>query len=169
MKKSDHVVIRNENLFCLNCGSKQGISYPIEIPVFAAMGAAFSKSHASCPKTWREPTPDETESEYENQRRWLEQGEHGTSSKAIYSVLSGKDISKNGNMSHPLDPSDFRRCYLLLKFVPSWRSRINEMGLVSPVWAALSENWDKLTEMLEEQMKTGKPNGMYEFMEKLGC
>ena len=39
----------------------------------------------------------------------------------------------------------------------------------SEVWRRIVENWDKLCEMLEEQMKTGKANGMYEFMESLGC
>jgi hypothetical protein len=37
----------------------------------------------------------------------------------------------------------------------------------SKTWENLVENWDKLTEMLKEQMQTKKPNGMYEFMKQL--
>ena len=166
---TDHVIIRNESLFCSHCGRKQGVSYPIEINVFAAMCKAFSKSHAACEKTWQEPTPDEKATEFENKKKWLKQGEHGISSKTIYSVLSGQPLLSPSRYSHPLDPDDFRRCYLLLKFVPSWRARISEMSIVSPVWAALAENWDKLSDMIEAGMKKGKAPEMYDFMQSLGC
>jgi len=43
------------------------------------------------------------------------------------------------------------------------------MGIISPVWAALAENWDKLTAMLEDGMKVGKSPEMYKFMKSLGC
>ena len=166
---TDHVIIRNESLFCSHCGRKLGVSYPIEIDVFAAMAKAFSKSHAACEKTWQEPTPDEKAKEFENKKKWLEQGEHGVSSKTIYSVLSRQPLISPNRYSHPLDPDDFRRCYLLLQFVPSWRARISEMGSVSTTWAALAENWDKLTKILEDKIKNRKPNKMYQFMKSLGC
>ncbi len=166
---ADHVIIRNESLFCSHCGRKQGVSYPIEIEVFAAMAKAFSNSHAECEKTWQEPAPDETATELQNQNKWLREGERGISSEAIFSVLSGVPISNKGRLWHPSDPDDFRRCYLLLKFVPSWRARITEMGNISTVWAAIAENWDKLSEMLEAGMKTGKAPEMYQFMKSLGC
>lgn len=165
----DHVIIRNESLFCSHCGRKQGVSYPIQIDVFAAMAKAFSKSHATCEKTWQEPTPDEAVTEVVNMRKWMSEGEHGISAKTMYSVLSGNPILSPNRYGFPHDPDDFRRCYLLLKFVPSWRNRIPEMASVSPIWAALAKNWDKLTEMLEAGMKTGKAPEMYDFMKTLGC
>jgi len=67
----------------------------------------------------------------------------------------------------PWDPSDFNRCHGLLEMVPEWKSRMNEVAKLSKQWNSLVKNWDKLTEMLLEQNKTGKPNGMYEFMETL--
>lgn len=166
---TEHIIIRNESLFCSNCGRKQAVSYPMEIDVFAAMAKAFSKNHAACEKIWQEPTPDEAASEHQNRNKWMQVGEHGISSKTMYSVLSGNPLLPRNRYDHPHDPDDFRRCYLLLKFVPSWRNRISEMGSISPVWAALAENWDKLTEMLEAGMKTGKAPDMYDFMVSLGC
>lgn len=142
---------------------------PIDIPVFAAMSKAFTKIHARCPKTYTEPTPEESAGEYERQCFWLQNGEHGTSSETIFSVLSRRSILDRNKWGHPYDPDDFRRCHLLLQCVPSWRSRIGEMGMVSSVWAALADNWDKLTAMLEETIEKRKDVGMYEFMKTLGC
>jgi hypothetical protein len=69
----------------------------------------------------------------------------------------------------PADPDDFRRCYLLIKAVPQWKERLVELKSLSETWSKLVDNWDKLTEMLEEQMRTRKANGMYELMNSLGC
>ena len=133
------------------------------------MAKAFSKSHAACKKTWEEPSPDENATEMQNRNKWIECGEHGVSSKTIYSVLSGVPIMSPNRYCHPLDPDDFRRCYLLLQFVPSWRQRIGEMASISPTWAALVANWGKLENMLEAAMKKRKAPEMYEFMKTLGC
>lgn len=163
--KTDHVIIRNSNLFCSHCGREQKVPYPIEIPVFTAMGAAFSKSHANCVKTWSEPLVDQSLSVRQKAEFWWNHGEHGSSSECMYQVLSGKQ----GSGSYPHDPSDFKRCHGLLEMVPEWRGELDKMRTVSPVWNNLVDNWDKLTEMLKEQMATGKANGMYELMKSLGC
>ena len=48
---------------------------------------------------------------------------------------------------------------------------INELKELSPEWANLVDNWDKLTEMYEENVrmewKTYKRIGMYDFMQTL--
>lgn len=165
--KTDHVVIRNQKLFCSNCGREQIVPYPIEIPVFVAMGKAFSKSHANCANTWTEPVVDPSLSEIEKAEFWYDHGERGSSSEYMYSILSGKSQSING--SYPHDPSDFKRCHGLLLMVPEWRSKLDDMRRMSLVWNNLVDNWDKLTEMLLEQMASKKDNGMYDFMKTLGC
>lgn len=134
-----------------------------------AMGEAFGKIHKLCPKTWKEPTTEETQSTQEKMNTWLAVGEHGTSSKTIYSVLSGQSIIARTNYCHPLDPDDFKRCHKLLEMIPEWRGEMHEMRAVSPVWAKLVDDWPMLTDMLLEQLKTHKPNGMYERMRTLGC
>lgn len=40
----------------------------------------------------------------------------------------------------------------LLGLVPEWRSRIGEMAAHCPVWAALAEAWDELTDLMLEEV-----------------
>jgi hypothetical protein len=51
MAKLYHVVgvAGTKLLKCLHCGTELDIPLPIEIPVFIAMGNAFSKQHKDCP------------------------------------------------------------------------------------------------------------------------
>lgn len=165
--------MRNGDLFCSNCGKDFKLQMPMPPSMFSAITNQFSKDHASCPKTWTEPQPSpneqfNSEAIKQNVDWWIRNGEHGTSSKTLLKYTFGTDITRNCE-NHPLDPDDFRRCYLLIKAVPQLKNYLQRMNDVSSVWAGLVENWDKLTEMLEEQMRTKKPNGMYEFMKSLGC
>ena len=151
------------------------IPFPVSTKMFSAMCKAFDSEHRRCKKTWTQPNADQSQTVAQRVRWWVENGEQGISSKTIFSVIHGDD-SYNGftllapsNYCHPLDPDDFRRCYLLLKAVPEWLTQMDKMKSISKQWNGLVENWDKLTMMLEAQMKTGKPDGMYEFMKSLGC
>ena len=159
--------IRNGNLFCLNCGEEHKLIMPIPVNEMIKKTKAFDVLHKDCKPTWKEPEVDQTKSLNEKMIFWLSQGERGTSSNTIFQTLSGQNIK--AWMSHPCDPDDFRRCYLLLKTIPEWKADLYKLKEISPVWSKLVDNWDKLTSMLEEQMETHKPNGMYEFMESLGC
>ncbi len=165
--KTPHVIMRNSNLFCSHCGREQQVPYPIEIPVFTAMGNAFAKSHANCVKTWTEPVVDQNLAVNQKADFWWNHGEHGSSSEFMFGILSGKGTVRSG--SYPHDPSDFKRCHGLLEMVPEWRKELDKMRPCSTVWDSLVSNWDKLTELLKEQMLTGKSNGMYELMKSLGC
>ena len=103
---------------------------------------------------------------------WLQKGEKGISSEVIFGAISGLWLS-NWRMT-PSDPDDFRRCYLLIKQVPEWKKELWRVAEISSAWENVVENWDKLCEMLEDQLnreKEGrsKANGMYEFMKSLGC
>lgn len=82
----------------------------------------------SLPQQWRE-------------QMWLANGETGISSKTIYAVLTGTDEDTVFNTSPswwrhdvPHDPSDFRRCYLLLRFIPEWKPRLHEVAERFPKW-----------------------------------
>lgn len=171
-KSTSHVVMRNGDLFCSNCGKDFKLQMPMSPSMFSAITNQFSKEHASCPKTWTEPVPSpekqvNSEAIAKNVNWWIKNGERGISSETMLKYTYGLDIAQYE--CHPCDPADFKRCHLLLQAVPQLRNYLHRMNDVSPVWANLVANWDKLTEMLEEQMRTKKPNGMYEFMRSLGC
>lgn len=168
---------RNEELFCFNCGSSYKIQYPQPVSMAGAMMKQFAKDHENCKPTWKEPvneTPEQTEQFCANW--WAENGEHGMSSKTMFNHLTQSmqvRRLKNDYPCTPSDPDDFKRCYKLLQAVPQWKARLNELKTLSPVWEKLVDNWDKLTEMYEQNEKQDWKNckkiGMYEFMKTLGC
>ena len=104
-----------------------------------------------------------------NAQNWLKKGSRGISSEAIFSKLTGLDISSNWGFQHPLDPSDFNRCSMLLEMVPEFKADLHKMKEVSEVWLSLVENWEELESMLQRR-KSGEENvPMYERMKELGC
>lgn len=85
---------------------------------------------------------------------WLLTAETGLSSVCLCATMLGhpSHFGLSGtNRAHPMDPSDFRRCYRLLQIFPEWRDRIGEMAAVSPEWAALVSEWDELERLYEEE------------------
>jgi len=167
-EKTKHITFRNSNLFCSHCGKSETISYPIEIPAMTKMIDQFTEKHTECEPTWKQPEADNALNEKERMDFWLQNGERGISSETMFQVIGGVNLL-GGRICHPCDPDDFRRCYLLIKTIPEWREKLDKMKTVSPIWSRIVDNWDRLCEMLEEQIETKKPNGMYEFMESLGC
>ena len=169
-RKTDHVVMRNGQPFCMHCGRSYQMNLPAPIRVVTGMINGFIAEHKDCKKTWEEPTIDTNgKSERECATFWLANGERGVSSETMFSTLYGTHLLPPERFSHPLDPDDFRRCHLLLETVPHWRERLSDLKALGDPWPALVDNWDKLTEMLEENMHERKDNGMYTFMKELGC
>jgi len=85
---------------------------------------------------------------------WLAGGERGESSNVIVTALTGLRATKpwadsRAHRAHPYDPSDFRRCEMLLRDVPSLRPFMPHMAERSPVWARLVERWDDIVAMAE--------------------
>jgi hypothetical protein len=160
------VTFRNEKIFCTNCGQEQVVPFPIQIPILSAMTKAFEKMHKKCKGIWKQPEPDMTLPLTHRMYWWLDNGERGISSETMFQCLSGKIIS-NDKGCHPHDPDDFKRCYMLLKAIPEWKNDLYKLKDLSMEWNNLVDNWDKLTEMLEEQLSSKQDNGMYELMEKL--
>jgi hypothetical protein len=107
--------------------------------------------------------------------QWIINGEVGTSSKTIWAVMMGAVMEKrrdSWDYGCPHDPDDFSRCWKLLSLFPEWRERLPEVSKIFPEWTGFIREWDKLTEMLESNLKN-EPNGygysreMYDFMQKL--
>ena len=166
--RAEHCIIRNGNLFCTHCGGEHIITWPIDTRMLRPMFDAFVKIHKNCPKTWQPPIVDQSLTEKQKADWWLKHGERGTSSETMFQKISGRIILTHKECP-PLDPDDFRRCYLLFETIPEWKEKLYMMKTVSSVWEKIVDNWQKLSEMLGEQMKTGKPNGLYELMKELGC
>lgn len=163
-KRVDHTVFRNGNFFCTHCGGKKKLALPQAIDTFARDTKAFTKAHKDCKPVWKQPIPDAGMTIMQRERFWLEHGEHGSSSKAMFKRLACYPNNVEAGVDHPYDPSDFRRCHALLEMIPEWRGELERMAELSPVWRKLVENWEKLTDMLIEMMETKKDNGMYALM-----
>ncbi len=107
----------------------------------------------------------------ESAQEWLLKGDRGTSAETIFGAITGLFI--NRSKYPPADPVDFYRCYKLIKAVPEWKSELHKVAELSKTWKNVIDNWDKLSELLEEHLKRDKgiraSNGMYEFMKQLGC
>ena len=163
-----HITIRNQKLFCENCGNSYVLKFPLPTSDYANKLKAFSELHNDCEKTWVEPEANQEESIRDKAMWWISNGRVGMSSKTMWNFFLG---NKNYPIDYPHDPDDFSRCYKLLQAVPEWKPRISELQSLSPQWKNLSDNWDKLTEMYEQNVKEQWVNsekiGMYEFMSKL--
>lgn len=164
------ITIRNEKFFCLNCGGDFAINYPIPVDEMIKKSKAFEDLHKDCKPTWKEPVVEQNKSTQERALWWIANRETGMSSKTMWNCFMG---TEKFSINHPYDPDDFKRCYKLLQVIPEWKSSkyMNMLSKLSRQWKNLVENWDKLTEMYEQnerqQWKKYKEIGMYEFMETL--
>lgn len=103
---------------------------------------------------------------------WLDNGNRGLSSEAIASKMTGIHFVKTqiGGLPYPSDPSDFNRCVSLLKAVPEFKERFEEMREVSETWNMLVDNWDELEQLLIEESAIGPlAPKLYDRMKELGC
>lgn len=102
---------------------------------------------------------------------WFQNGDRGISSNAIVEVMEGYApgmlAMRNPFGNHPHDPSDFYRCYKLLKAVPEYRTRLNEMMAVSPAWRELVSHWDELETLLLAELERGMAPKLYDRMQAL--
>ena len=163
--------IRNGNLFCENCGTEHILNMPIAISEMTKKTDLFTELHDDCLKTWTEPKldPDNKKSIQEKANWWIANGEHGMSSKTMWSCFMGQTDFR---VNYPHDPDDFSRCYKLLQAVPEWKSK-EFLSMLKPLcfqWSNLIDKWDELTEMYELNVKNDWSNykeiGMYELMDK---
>lgn len=102
---------------------------------------------------------------------WLSHGERGLSSNTIFSVISGRNVMPSGWSigQRPSDPADFFRCRKLLKLMPEWRDRLDEVSSRFPAWTPLVEHWAEMDSLFEEEAatKTGKAPRLYALMQQL--
>ncbi len=87
----------------------------------------------------------------EEAQNWLATGDRGQSSNTLFGVMTGIPLWGRWGKDHPWDPDDFVRCEKLLRAVPEFRPRLQEMAAVSPVWARLVENWQHIVSLIEAE------------------
>lgn len=149
--------------YCERCG--QGLSLgggPQPIPIVVAASNAFVKMHSK----WNAGTyfskPPQTP------EQWAAGRDTGLSSLTIYHVMTGNPVA-DGWYSTPSDPSDFGRCYRLLKLFPQWKPRLPEVAAKFPEWKRLISEWGELEKMYEEAIQDGRDgHAMYDQMKHMG-
>ena len=99
-------------------------------------------------------------------RAWVGNGDTGTSSLTIWSVLTGYP-SPHGRYDVPHDPDDFGRCYRLLQVMPLWRSRLVEVVEKCHDWTPFVDAWDELTALYEEELPNRIAPKLYARMQEL--
>lgn len=105
---------------------------------------------------------------------WAAFGERGISSRTIFSVMTRvvayKDLFPYDWrwFDIPHDPADFRRCYLLLKLIPEWHERLEEMAQAFDKWRPFVDRWDEMTALWEQERenKDRMAPRLYELMQK---
>lgn len=89
--------------------------------------------------------------------KWLAIGEHGSSSKCMFYYFTGiKQNADFDDKAYPHDPSDFRRCRLLLEQVPEFKPKLSKMAGVSDIWKSLIDSWEVLCDTMDSESPTWK-------------
>jgi hypothetical protein len=147
-----------ETAHCTRCGEGLTINMPQRLEVALAAMQAFGKIHAKCkPRDYQEPEITAL--------NWPQSRDTGVSSATIWQAFTGEALYNSNDVPH--DPSDFGRCYRLLKLRPEWEAELSEVSDLIPAWKPYVTKWPKLKELYEEALRTGDGNPMFEFMQKM--
>lgn len=101
--------------------------------------------------------------ETQRQMDWLASYDVGASSRAIFHVFTGVNTRES---SVPHDPSDFGRCYRLLKLFPEWRKNIHKISERYHHWKKLIDDWDELEKVYLRDLKIGKSDELYKMIQE---
>lgn len=91
---------------------------------------------------------------------WIDNGDTGVSSETIWYALHHR-VTRPKGADVPHDPADFGRCDRLLRVIPKWKARLQEVVAFCPAWAPLVAAWDELTALYEEELPTGQAPKLY--------
>jgi DNA-directed RNA polymerase subunit RPC12/RpoP len=163
------VTIQTERFTCVDCQNVFEGELIDNAPLAIAIAAM---REIKCPKCGggaglggQDGEPPANLKTEEQAKWWLDHGEHGTSSKTIFYVLSGGSMPRWPSV--PLDPDDFRRCRLLLAAVPAWRQELHKVAERFPEWGPLVREWNHLDALFDEEASSGTAPKMYRRMKKL--
>ena len=143
-----------EAAHCTRCGEGLRLRMPIRIEVMVGALDGFEKAHLDCvDRGWVEPEPTTPE-------EWATSRDVGVSSATVYAVMTGNPALYD-RFDTPKDPSDFGRCYRLLKRFPQWRARLPEVAAAHPAWVPLVESWGELVALFEAEEASGTCPQLY--------
>lgn len=100
---------------------------------------------------------------------WMLGGDTGVSSETIVRVAAGIEPGEDDNFDAPYDPSDFGRCYRLLRKFPELNKKLPLVAKKCKAFAPLVANWDELVALWEEESNngTGRAPKLYARMKEL--
>jgi len=94
--------------------------------------------------------------------------DYGESSLTLLAVHCGMDKKRP---TVPSDPSDFRRCIHLFECLNFGQGEIFSLLCVMSdkyeIWKPFAKNWDKLTELYNEEKNQESAPKLYELMREL--
>lgn len=88
----------------------------------------------------------------------------GVSSETMAGIFLG---AGKGMFDAPYDPSDFGRCYRLVKKVPAIRSAFERIAELVPSFAGILREWDELCRLYERDEPTGRSDELYRRIKEL--
>jgi hypothetical protein len=135
----------------------------LDVGLANALGVSFVLTNQSGSEVLRNRVAQENKCKNAKDA-WICGCDTGTSSKTIFSVMTG---SPTGRADIPYDPDDFGRCYRLLKLIPEWRQRLGEVSEKYSKWIPLVEHWDELTDLYESGLSKDDCHKLYTRMQEL--
>ena len=97
---------------------------------------------------------------------WLCGDDTGISSETIVKVALGFKPGR-WDFDAPSDPSDFGRCYRLVKRFPYLRKSFSKVAKACPRFKPILANWDELCAMYDAEKPQGRAPLMYARMKEL--
>lgn len=82
----------------------------------------------------------------ERAKKWRASKDVGNSSIVIYDLFMGI-VEPKRMRTFPNTYDAFSKCIILLKMVPEWRPRLEEVAAVYPRWKIFVENWKTLEKL----------------------
>lgn len=95
---------------------------------------------------------------------WLAGDDVGTSSRTMVAIALG---ATEGDFDAPHDPSDFGRCYRLVKAVPAIRESFLTISMRVPAFLRILHNWDELCTIYVRDLNSGKSSELYQRIKEL--
>ncbi|WP_175994841.1 hypothetical protein [Burkholderia vietnamiensis] len=95
---------------------------------------------------------------------WLLSGDTGLSSETMAAIALG--ATKKAGIA-PYDPSDFGRCYRLVKKVPEIRKAFPRIAKRVKTFSGIINDWDALCEIYERDLPTGRNEDLHRRIKEL--
>lgn len=99
---------------------------------------------------------------------WVVNGDVGLSSKCLLSVFLGANPKF---IHHPVDPSDFHRCYIFLEKVLDFEDNMPllfQMSKKSKQWETIWKNYYELRRLYLKGKNQKEALELYKYMKELG-